>query len=374
MYPLGEYQFITSNVLAEYICQKTRAFVNCIRRVSNSEELPQTQTEEIKTEAWDDIQPRVRRQGISQREEIEDEGQPQTSTPDPSPPYPFPWFNRFPNKKDARSLDISDISLEERRSRFANSRNHMSSQSSLKYHINDSIFGKNHRSIRQSVCEFFREEEAAKSIKILSGKCGDVRIDSNNSMVYKCFKPLAEVELPDEEKEGLDIDQMAEEETKLFNLYYGAGSAEKYTENNRIWVKMKKIQGTDLERLEDDFDKVIEGNVRPFYTMLSRLFSLGICHGDFLLKNILFHDENFYPIDFCQSSWDQMEDNLSLIASLTGFIQSKDENITLSYELKEGCYHVALVYQNKLAPEKNEKEIFILQSPADSEKYEIARL
>ncbi len=342
MYPLGEYQFSTANVLGEYLCQKVRTFINCVRRVCNSEALPQTQ--------------QVQKEEINIA--IKDEEQ-----LDPSSAHPFPWPKKYPKKRGSKSLDARNLSLQARREQYANSRFKMSSLSSIKHSINDSILGTKHHSIRKSVYEIFREEEV-QSIKILSGKCGDVRIDSANCMVYKCFKALADIELDDEEKVGLDVNKMAEEEASLFCIYYGAGSAEKYIENGRIWVKMKKIEGTDLERLEDDFDTVIEKNVRAFYGMLSRLFSLGICHGDFLLKNILFHNGEFYPIDFCQSSWDNMEDNLTLIANIASFIQNEDEKITLSYELEECSYNITLDYQNKAKPAENKTETFIITNLA----------
>ncbi len=353
MYPLGEYQFSTSSVLAEYLCQKARALVNCIRHICNSEELPQTQE--------------TQKEEISVAAEDEDHL-------DPLSPHPFPWPRKFPKRKGSKSLDIRNISLQTRRDLYANSRLKMSSLSSIKHSINDSILGIPHRSLRKSVYDIFREDDVA-SIKILSGKCGDVRIDSANKMVYKCFKPLAEIELDDEDKAGLDINKMAAEEAELFNLYYGAGSAEKYIENDRIWVKMKQIEGTDLERLEEDFDAVIEKNVSAFYQMLSRLFSLGICHGDFLLKNILFNAGTFYPIDFCQSSWNNMGDNLTLIASIASFIQNKDEKITLSYELVDDSYYITLDYNNKLTPADNKTDTYIITNLAlNSEGDEWTRL
>lgn len=188
-------------------------------------------------------------------------------------------------------------------------------------------------------------EGSALSEIMLSGVFGEVIID--DECVIKKFKKLAEIDLPDEEKAKLNIDEMAQDETAMFNLYYGDGAAKLFYDGDKICIKMTKIEGKTLEAMdESDLQKAMREGVKAFYQMMAKLFSLNIIHADFLLKNIMFYQGVFFPIDITNSDAKTYESNLSIMQNITAFIQNEYESIKLEWKTIQGATHVALKYIN----------------------------
>lgn len=182
---------------------------------------------------------------------------------------------------------------------------------------------------------------------IFSGVFGEVSMD-NSGFVTKKFKSLDEINLPDNLKSKIDIYQMATEEVALFNLYYGIDSARLHKEDNTVYIIMKQIEGVTIDNLDDgEFEKIMLANVRPFYEMMKKLFTLHIIHGDFLIKNIIYHKENFFPIDMCNSTSETLISNLEIMKSLIDLIKNKDEKIDLTWNHHDTKNNIILTYSNK---------------------------
>lgn len=111
---------------------------------------------------------------------------------------------------------------------------------------------------------------------------------------------------------------------------------------------MKKVEGVSIDKIPDnEFEKVMSENIKSFHGMLSKLFELGIFHADFLLKNIMFHHGSFFPIDFSNSTPENIEENLQIIKSITEQVKNNEENMTLTWEKQNMNIDVTLEYNNK---------------------------
>ncbi|WP_339057136.1 hypothetical protein [Candidatus Regiella endosymbiont of Tuberolachnus salignus] len=91
--------------------------------------------------------------------------------------------------------------------------------------------------------------------------------------------------------------ELACTEAKLFNQYYGEGSAEVLSDGNPIRVRMLKVPGKSLDKCE--FDELPKDSKLLFLKMISELNELKIIHGDMHPGNIMFDPTNkrFWPID-----------------------------------------------------------------------------
>lgn len=91
----------------------------------------------------------------------------------------------------------------------------------------------------------------------------------------------------------------AQKECLLFNIYYGEGSAELFTENGRTCLRMLEVPGVPLTKMSqfpEDADKM-------FLDMIIDMGESKIIHGDLHMGNILFdaNSHRFWPIDFSNS-------------------------------------------------------------------------
>lgn len=186
-----------------------------------------------------------------------------------------------------------------------------------------------------------------KKSTVLSGMFGDVIIDDSD-FVIKTFKKLSEINISAKDKLTINIASMASEEVELFKRYYGEAAAELIEQNGLIAIKMKKVEGISIDKISDDeFEKVMSENIKSFHGMLSKLFELNIFHADFLLKNIMFHHGVFFPIDFSNSTPENIEENLNIMKAITEQVKNNEENMTLTWEKQSMHIDITLEYNNK---------------------------
>ena len=204
---------------------------------------------------------------------------------------------------------------------------------------------------------------------IASGVFGDVS-KSKEGFVIKTFKNMADIKREETQKNKMDLKKIAEEEVYLFNLYYGEGSASLLSDETTLQIEMKEIKGSPLDKIEDsDFERIISSHVKAFYDMTQKLFSVGIIHGDFLLKNIMFFNGVFYPIDFCHATPENVDEHLKSIKSTLSFVKNKDERIEMNWTEEEGKIQLTLQYINTKDESKNtslSKKILLKSTGDDS--------
>ena len=204
---------------------------------------------------------------------------------------------------------------------------------------------------------------------IASGVFGDVS-KGKEGFVIKTFKNMADIKREETQKNKMDLKKIAEEEVYLFNLYYGEGAASLLSDETKLQIEMKEIKGSTLDKIEDsELEKIIKYHVKSFYDMSHRLFTVGIIHGDFLLKNIMFFNGVFFPIDFCHATPENVDEHLKSIKNILDFVKNKDERIEMSWTEKEGKVQLRLQYINTKDESKNtslSKEILLKSTGHDS--------
>ena len=204
---------------------------------------------------------------------------------------------------------------------------------------------------------------------IASGVFGDVS-KGKEGFVIKTFKNMADIKREETQKNKMDLKKIAEEEVYLFNLYYGEGAASLLSDETKLQIEMKEIKGSTLDKIEDsELEKIIKYHVKSFYDMSHRLFTVGIIHGDFLLKNIMFFNGVFFPIDFCHAIPENVDEHLKSIKNILDFVKNKDERIEMSWTEKEGKVQLRLQYINTKDESKNtslSKEILLKSTGHDS--------
>lgn len=251
-----------------------------------------------------------------------------------------------------------------------------------------------HRSVRQSVAVFqsdlFPIDETSSPFS--QGAFGCVRSDENS--VIKIFKSkqrlIAENLLDRDQIECLDIEKMAQMEAYCFNLYYGEDAAiltkrKDLSGEESFQIKMKKIKGIDLQSMTDDaFEFAITNHMEKLFDMMAKLFSVGIVHDDFLMKNIMYDDGIFYPIDISNTPWHLMANRLELMQSsiqMTEYIARENKRyneinndgakkpcqyISLDFKLADmDTYHVQLTFLDLENPNKDQNLTFKFK-PNDS--------
>ena len=203
---------------------------------------------------------------------------------------------------------------------------------------------------------------------IASGVFGDVS-KGKEGFVIKTFKNMADIKREETQKNKMDLKKIAEEEVYLFNLYYGEGAASLLSDETKLQIEMKEIKGSTLDKIEDsELEKIIKSHVKAFYDMSHRLFTVGIIHGDFLLKNIMFFNGIFFPIDFCHATPENVDEHLKSIKNILDFVKNKDERIEMSWTEKEGKVQLRLQYINTKYESKNtslSKEILLKSTGHD---------
>lgn len=93
-----------------------------------------------------------------------------------------------------------------------------------------------------------------------------------------------------------DLWNSALDEADLFQRYYGVGTAEAIVEDELVYIRMRKVPGIPLFAVENG--GFASDAVERFVDMLERLAERGILHMDLHDGNILYHENEFYPIDF----------------------------------------------------------------------------
>lgn len=90
-----------------------------------------------------------------------------------------------------------------------------------------------------------------------------------------------------------------QKECQLFNIYYGEGSAELFTENGHTCLRMLEVPGVPLTRVSQ-FPKNAD---KMFLDMIIDMGESKITHGDLHMGNILFDEKSnrFWPVDFSNS-------------------------------------------------------------------------
>jgi len=95
-----------------------------------------------------------------------------------------------------------------------------------------------------------------------------------------------------------------EYEAAGFNTYYGAGSAEALLEDNQVYLKMIKLDGIPLDKL--DKKNIPEGVGPALRKMFEEMESKDLYHQDPQEQNFLYseRDQKVYPVDMAAHPWE----------------------------------------------------------------------
>ncbi|HGJ5865976.1 MAG TPA: hypothetical protein ACHBZ9_05510 [Arsenophonus nasoniae] len=125
--------------------------------------------------------------------------------------------------------------------------------------------------------------------RIHSGVDGEVFQDKDENYVLKKYH---------ETYNYLDVSELGaiEKSTAFFCHYYGADSAKIYYDEENLFVRMKKIAGIPLSKVDSFPTDAIE----KFESMLATIAEKNIFHSDLQPDNILWncYEKKFNPIDF----------------------------------------------------------------------------
>jgi len=130
-------------------------------------------------------------------------------------------------------------------------------------------------------------DEASQGALVGSGLAGEVREDpDNNGFVVKS---------------GAWTREEAEQESELFNRFYGEHSSEVFEKNGRVFMRMLRVPGRPLSQL---LPGDLPDNSRLLFAqMICDLNDLKIIHGDLHSGNVMYDKETnrFWPIDLSNS-------------------------------------------------------------------------
>ncbi|PNK92807.1 protein kinase [Serratia odorifera] len=123
------------------------------------------------------------------------------------------------------------------------------------------------------------------------GSTADVYEDTKNpSFLYKKYDLIG--------NERKDVIKEAKQESKLFNIFYGADSSSTIQHGKDIYLRMLRVPGIPLSEI-DTVD--IPSNLDELYLkMICDMNELRIIHGDLNTGNMIYNTEcnKLFPIDF----------------------------------------------------------------------------